>query len=259
MIKFGASTACFYPEVTENAVKQLANLNVKTIEIFYNSPSEYRTDFLMQIKKILDSYGMRAVSMHPYNSISEPFMFFTNYERRFTDTLEEYKIYFDQMHLLGSEIFVFHGDRYDSKFPIEQYYERFGKLSEAGKQHGIIVAQENVQRCRSREISFIEGMKKYLGDTVHFVLDVKQAIRSGLSPFDMLSAMGNQMVHLHINDNDASHDCLLPGEGTFDFESFFDQLKELQYHGAALIEVYRQNFNLPEEIACSLNFLKKFQ
>ena len=121
------------------------------------------------------------------------------------------------------------------------------------------MAQENVQRCRSREISFIEGMKKYLGDTVHFVLDVKQAIRSGLSPFDMLSAMGNQMVHLHINDNDASHDCLLPGEGTFDFESFFDRLKELQYHGAALIEVYRQNFNLPEEIACSLNFLKKFQ
>ena len=50
MIKFGASTACFYPEVTEDAVKQLANLNVKTIEIFYNSPSEYRTDFLMQIK-----------------------------------------------------------------------------------------------------------------------------------------------------------------------------------------------------------------
>lgn len=259
MIKFGASTACFYPEVTENAVKQLAKLNVKTIEIFYNSPSEYRTDFLMQIKKILDSYGMRAVSMHPYNSISEPFMFFTNYERRFTDTLEEYKMYFDQMHLLGSEVFVFHGDRHDSKFPIEQYYERFGTLSEMGKQHGIIVAQENVQRCRSREISFITGMKKYLGDAAHFVLDVKQAVRSNVSPFDMLSAMGNQMVHLHINDHDATQDCLLPGKGTFDFKSFFDRLKELNYQGAALIEVYRQNFNLPEEIACSLNFLKKFQ
>ena len=65
MINFGASTACFYPEVTENAVKQLANLNVKSIEIFYNSPSEYRTGFLTEIKIILDSPGMHAVSMHP--------------------------------------------------------------------------------------------------------------------------------------------------------------------------------------------------
>lgn len=258
MIEYGVSTACFYPEVTENAVKQLAKLNVKTIEIFYNSPSEYQTGFLTEIKKILDTYGMRSISMHPYNSISEPFMFFTNYERRFTDTLEEYKTYFEQMHLVGSEIFVFHGDRHDSKFPVEQYYERFGMLSEVGKRQGIVVAQENVQRCRSRELSFIEGMKKYLGDAAHFVLDVKQAIRSNLSPFDMLSVMGRQMVHLHINDNDAAHDCLLPGAGDFDFKMLFAQLQQLDYSGAAIIEVYRQNFDQPEEISSSLNFLKKF-
>lgn len=259
MVHFGVSTACFYPEVTEAAVKQLARLNVKTIEIFYNSPSEYRTEFLTEIKKLLDFYGMQAVSMHPYNSISEPFMFFTDYERRFRDTLEEYRFYFEQMHLLESEIFVFHGDRHDSKFPLEKYYERFGILSELGKTQGITVAQENVQRCRSRELSFITGMKEYLGEETHFVLDVKQAIRSGVSPFDMLSAMGEQTVHLHINDNDEAHDCLLPGKGNFAFHAFFERLRQLQYHGAAVIEVYRQNFHLSEEISDSLAFLENFR
>lgn len=257
MISLGVSTACLYPEVTEKAVGELAVAGVKTIEIFYNSPSECRPDYLKELKKVLDANGMRAVSMHPYNSFAEPFMMFTGYERRFTDTLEEYKTYFERMNLIGSTVFVFHGDRWDSKFPEERYFERFAALSEAGRQCGILVAQENVQRCRSREIGFLKRMRRFLKDEVCFVLDIKQAVRSGISPFEVLEAMSGRIVHLHLNDHDADRDCLLPGEGCFDFSAFFREVNQQGYQGAAVIEVYRQNYDMLAEVTDSLRFLEK--
>lgn len=257
MIRLGVSTACLYPEVTESAVKIIAKQNIDTIEIFFNSPSEFSPSYIRKLKEILDTYGVTAVSMHPFSSFSEPYMFFTDYERRFTDQLEQYKQYFDRMNLLGSRIFVFHGDRHDSKFPHESYFERFALLSAAGRQQGIIVAQENVARCKSREISFIRAMRAYLKDDVHFVLDLKQAVRAGVSPLEMLDAMDKKLVHLHLNDHTMREDCLLPGRGIFDFVLFFQKIKALRYSGAALIEVYRQNFGAMSEIAPSLAFLQK--
>ncbi len=258
MISLGVSTACLYPELTENAVEALAKAGVKTIEIFCNSPSECQPDYLKSLRCILDANGMQAVSMHPYTSFAEPFMLFTEYERRFVDTLEVYKAYFERMSLVGAGIFVLHGDRRDSKFPTELYFERYAALREAGRQAGVVVAQENVQRCRSHEISFIRSMRKYLEDEVDFVLDIKQAIRSKLSPFEVLEAMRGKVVHLHLNDHDTAHDCLLPGQGTFDFSVFFRALSEQNYQGAAVVEVYRQNYDTLVEVVNSLGYLKKF-
>lgn len=256
MIQFGASTACLYPAETERALEQMGRLGIRQMEIFYNSPGEYETEFLKELKRILDYYGMDAVSMHPYDSFSEPYMFFTGYERRFRDQLERYRWYFEQMQIVGSKIFVFHGDRHDSVFPEEKYFERFAALAEAGKNGGVIVAQENVGRCKSRDPHFIRAMRNYLGDCVHFVLDLKQAVRGGYSPFEMLNAMGAQVVHLHLNDHEGEQDCLLPGKGKFDFVRFFHAVTELGYHGAALIEVYRQNFGDSIELLDSLRFLE---
>ena len=258
MVQLGVSTACFYPLVTEKAVEELAQLGVQFVEIFYNSPSEYNPVFIRDLKRLLDIYHMKAVSMHPYNSVSEPFMFFTNYERRFQDVLDEYKVYFERMKMIGSNIFVFHGDRAESSFPQEAYFERFASLSEAGKKAGVIVAQENVQRCRSRKPEFIRDMKAYLGDQVHFVLDVKQAVRAEVDPFDMLNTMGDCLVHLHLNDHDNNRDCLLPGRGNFNFQLLFQKAEAFSYKGAAIIEVYRQNFVNGKEISDSLAFLKKY-
>ena len=256
MIRFGVSTACLYPTETRQALEQLGKLGVRTAEIFYNAPSEYRTDFLRELKRMLDAFGMRAVSMHPYDSFSEPYMFFTGYERRFRDQLDRYSRYFEQMRLVGSEIFVFHGDRHDSPFPEAEYFERFAALVEAGERCGVLVAQENVQRCKSRDPRFIRAMRDALGEHARFVLDLKQAVRGGYSPFEMLEAMGEGLVHLHLNDHGEERDCLLPGQGQFDFHRFLRTVSDMGYDGAAVIEVYRQNFGEPAELADAVDFLE---
>ena len=47
-MKFGASTACFYPLETEKALKKVCELGYKYAEVFMNAPSELEEPFLKQ-------------------------------------------------------------------------------------------------------------------------------------------------------------------------------------------------------------------
>lgn len=254
-MRLGISSACLYPEVTENAVKYLCENGAPEIEIFFNSACEIKGQILSEISHIVKANGTRVVSVHPFTSGFEPFMLFSDYERRFEDGIEFCKAYFEAMNTLGAKIFVLHGDRFESHHSDERYFERYLKLFRTAKKEGICVAQENVCRCRSRDLDFIKNMRSALSDEVAFVLDLKQATRSGVSLQDVLSAMGDKIVHLHLNDCDEQHDCLLPGKGDRDFKEFFEIVKNNGYKGSAVIEVYRQNFGEKCELIQSLEYL----
>ena len=251
----GISTACFYPEKTENAVKYLCENGAPEIEIFFNSACEMKGQILSEISHIVRANGTKVVSVHPFTSGFEPFMLFSDYERRFEDGLRFCKTYFDAMHTLGANVFVLHGDRAESHHSDERYFERYLKLFREAKKEGICVAQENVCRCRSRDLDFIKNMKSALNDEVAFVLDLKQATRSGHSYKEVLSAMGDKLVHLHLNDCDEQNDCLLPGKGNRDFKELFELVESNGYKGSAVIEVYRQNYGDCSELIESLEFL----
>ena len=73
---------------------------------------------------------------------------------------------------------------------------------------------------------------------------------------DTARAMGNRLCHIHLSDHTAERPCLLPGEGDFDFEAFRSLLLELQYKGAVVTEVYRDNFSEPAELEKVLRYTK---
>lgn len=95
MIQIGASTACFYPLETERALKRVGELGFSTAEVFFNSFSELRGPLLKAICREQEACKIQVVSVHPFSSGTEPFFLFSAYERRFHDTLEYYKRYFD--------------------------------------------------------------------------------------------------------------------------------------------------------------------
>ena len=124
----GVSTACLYPLETEKALKLLCQSGVKNIEIFVNSVSEISGSVLTEIKNIIKDFDCRITSIHPYTSGSEPIMFFSNYQRRFLDGVEQYLRFCDFANELDANILVFHGDRKESNTPNEFYFERYLKL-----------------------------------------------------------------------------------------------------------------------------------
>jgi sugar phosphate isomerase/epimerase len=91
-------------------------------------------------------------------------------------------------------------------------------------------------------------MSEYLGDNVNFCLDVKQSIRGGYSPYDVLKILGSKIKHLHLSDSNEKYDCMIPLSGNFDFKDFLTTAKECGYTGDAVVEVYRNAYGEPEEL-----------
>lgn len=257
-MRTGVSTACLYPMEVEKALASLLDLDFKVFEIFFNTYQEIEPGFVRNLKNMVDHYGAQVRSVHPFTSGFENMLLFSNYPRRFEDGIAFYRKYFEAASMLGASFLVLHGQRdlFTSKISEEEYFERYLKLREVGREYGILLSQENVNALRSADPQFIARMRKYTKDDCSFVFDVKQAVRAGVDPFVMCAAMGKSLVHVHLNDNAAKTDCLLPGRGTMDFKRLMRQLQEQGYQGDFIIEVYRDNFGDIEEFVPSFYFVQ---
>lgn len=246
MLKTGVSTACLYPMPVEEALYELVLGGVQQVEIFLNTHSELRRSFIMSLSELLKRFGASCSSLHPFTCEMEPLMLFSQYERRTRDALDYYKHYFAAMEALGAGVFVLHGNKAAGNNDL--YFERFEMLADTAREFGVTVAQENVSRCTSRSLGFLKEMKGKLGRKAKFVLDVKQAVRSGENPFDLLETLGDSISLVHISDHGAFGDCLTIGSGSFRVKDFLTRLEELSPGCTVMLELYRSAFERPSDL-----------
>jgi len=252
-VRAGVSTACLYPKPLEESLYDLTVNGVSCVEIFINTHSELKKGFAHGAANMLRRFDAQCVSVHPFTCEIEPLMFFSDYERRINDILEYYKLYFRFMNIVGADIFVFHGGKADRGK--ELYCERYSQLYRLGKEFGITVAVENVSRCQSASSAFIRDIARMLGNEFAFVLDTKQAIRAGESPFAFLEAAGDKIRHVHISDSGELGDCMLIGKGGFRFKQFFQRLAQLNPDANVILELYRSGFGGISDLISSYNRL----
>ena len=250
----GISTACFYPNLTENSVEMLGKHGVKNIEVFINSRSETNVRFLNKVKRTADSYGVKIVAVHSFFCAYEPYLIFSDYERRFDDCLPFIDSLFDAGAVLGAELAVIHGGKDSGNISDQTYFERFEMLWQRGREVGVTLAQENVNLYKSQSPDFIRKMRDSLGDKASFVLDVKQCVRDDVDIYEMAEAMGNRLAHIHLSDHNSISDCLLPGKGEFDFAKFLyssDAVKK----ASKMVEVYNNAYRSVDEVIAAAEFL----
>lgn len=249
-MSIGISTACLYPDTTEVSFKRLINIGFKTFEMFFNSPMELDDYFVFELLKMAQKANCKIKSIHPFSSGMEPIMVFSNYYRRFEDSLRFYEEYFKVASKLGAKILVMHGGKRKPKGGIsdDEYFERFFRLSILGEKYGVILAHENVNEFVCQNPEFILKMNKALGDKAKYVFDIKQAVRAGYNPIEVCAAMGKNIAHVHINDNSDLSDCLLPGNGNMDYKEIKTILDKNKYDGDFIIEVYRDSFDTLDEL-----------
>ena len=257
-MRAGLSTACLYPIEVEKAFLQLAESGARTAEIFVNSHCELSDPYRKEMLAVQKEYGVEVVSVHPYTCGIEPMMLFTAYERRVADMLDYYKRFFEYMNLFGAEYFILHGNKPQNPFPDEKYFERYLRLQETAGQFGVCVVQENVSRCTSGGLDFLVKMKEALGDKAAFVLDTKQAHRSGTTPLDIVRALGSNIRHVHFSDFGAAGDCLKFGFGEYDNLTLFNELKKCGYVGSIIIELYKGSHNGAADLAENCRVLNDF-
>ncbi len=255
-MKIGVSTASLYPNLTEVALETIGKAGVKTCEIFFNCESELEPAFVKTLLDIKNRYDMDITAIHPTNSLAESFMIFSEYERRFCESLNKFARYSEVAATLGAKYINLHGGKPNGLTSDYEYCERYMALNRETRKNGVTVLQENVVRYRSGDIDFLRSIRDILREDAQLCFDIKQAIRCGYNPTDLIDEFYENIRHFHISDHTKDLDCLLPFNGNFDFCSFFENLKNKNFSGACVIEVYKNAYKNPHEIFDSYKNLK---
>ena len=255
-MEIGVSSSCFYPALIEESLEAVGRSGAKTAEIFFNSVCELDGEYLKELCKIKEYYNIQVRSIHPFTSGFEPFMFFTNYERRTNDSIDFCKRYFAAANELGAELVVLHGGKSRKRYTPELYAENYLKLHNAARKEGVFIAHENVNNCLCSDPHYMKKVADLVGDDFKAVLDIKQCRRTGQSEFEFIELLGDKIAQVHLSDGTAEHDCLAPGAGEYDFARLFKALKAHGYDNTAVIELYRDNFNNENDIKTSLEYLQ---
>jgi len=138
---------------------------------------------------------------------------------------------------------------------MDRTYEVYHTLCDMAHQEGITLTQENVAWCKSRDPEYLRLLTEHV-PKLHYTLDIKQANRAGHHWSAYLDVMGNRLRNIHINDYDTTHSCLLPGEGSMDYDLLMQSLKRYQYDHQMLIEVYSANFSDDSQVQCAGDLLR---
>ncbi|MBS7224049.1 MAG: sugar phosphate isomerase/epimerase [Clostridiaceae bacterium] len=259
-MKIGISTACFYPRPLEEGIAHIAALGLREIEIFFNTDSEFRPPYTAGLARLLREHDLNLVSVHPYTSLMEGILLFSDYARRTEDGFEQYRRYFATAAELGARYLTLHGERMmpgmqETPAAAERKLERYRRLCQTAKEEGMIVAQENVAWCRSSDPAYLQRLFENIPE-LRYTLDIKQAHRAGHQWQEYFEIVAPRLVNVHINDFDEAHSCLLPGEGSLDYDALFSALRGAEYHKQVLIEVYSSNYAEESQIADAARFLR---
>lgn len=147
----------------------------------------------------------------------------------------------------GGKICVVHPD--NNKTP-EENAQMYWKLLPFAKEHGVKIAAENVWSWDSEKDeacfaacatpdSFCAHLNVVNDPAFAACLDIGHAEMRGLgtSAVEMIHALGDRLLTLHIHDNDQWHDShQIPFSMKIDFEAVLLALKEIGYHGYFTLE-----------------------
>lgn len=255
----GLSTANYYPDIdTEDMIDLYGSQGVETVEVFLNTFSEMTEDFMALLKQRLEKYTMTVNSVHTMSTMVEPCLFDRHHRRR-ADYLEIYRNTLKCVRALGSDIYTFHGPLAGMVQPRHYDYLAtcYDELYDLAYAAGVRLAQENAAHHAAADPQFIREMKGRMKQRMLHTFDIKQSVRFGVNPYEYLEAVGEDLVNVHLNDHDADNFCLIPGQGSFDFDRFFGKLRDIGYQGNGILELYRHNFGGAEDLLAARAALAK--
>ena len=260
-MRIGISSAVFYPQISEAAVEKICNAGALCAEFFYNCDYEISDAYVESLKKYLENKKTEIISVHPYTAFAEDVFFFSDYERRTEENVGRYSDIFKNARRLGASFLTLHGERLNkatfsgADIAEKRAMNALSLLADEAKRNGITLCLENVAWCKSSGLEYLRKVSESV-ENIGFTLDLKQARRAGIPYEKYLEIMGARLKNIHVSDYNKENDCLLPGEGEFDFPSFINQIKSVGYKGDLIIEVYSSAFAEEGQILKAKEYLE---
>lgn len=265
---FGMSTACFFPKVyNEDAIDVMGRMGISNIEIFFSCMTEYKKEFVNELKRRAEFWGIRVNSIHAFNLQFEP-QLFSMHDRARNEAIDIYRQVLEAGAVLNADSYVFHGPgnlKRAQKLILNYSYiaEKTQPLADMAKAHNLKLSWENVHWCWYASPDFPQKLLPLLSeDSLYFTFDLKQAVQSGFLPTEYIKQMGGRLSNIHICDVafDEEAGCvpMLPFHGSIDYDNMKSALKEIDYRGPLILEVYSRNYNSNQELFDNFMQVKNF-
>ena len=261
----GISTASIFNKaMVEETPPMLAAMGCRNVEVFLNTFSEYRPPFVQDLRARLDEAGLRVYSVHPMSNQFEA-QLFSIHPRQKADAFFVYREALNAGRILGATHYVMHGSPHlggtAKNLEMERITPVFRELLDVAAEYGIILCLENVSWCFFHAPAFGRELKERLGDhRLKFVLDVKQAVRSGEDPFAFVEAVGEDLENWHLCDyafdENGKLSLRMPGQGQCDFVALGKAMVKKGYKGPAFLEVYSDMYRDPAELKASFLYMQ---
>lgn len=228
----------------EEVIKRLSRIGYRGIEIGCASPHAYpptlSKERRKETKKILDHYGMEVSSMLPAlsggpgHNVASPIP----EERR--HTIEHMKDIAQLCEEWGCKTILYIPGWQVFGTSLEQAWawsvEALSEIADAAANHGVTLVIEPtshdsniVDRCDDA----LNMMREVNKPNVKVMFDTFHALYRKEPSTDYIYAMGKDLHHLHISDNDR----LAPGQGRGDFVGVIQALKDIHYDGWLAMEI----------------------
>lgn len=265
---FGMSTACFFSRLyTEDAINIIGKLNIEHAEVFLCCMSEYKTDFINELKKRLKDNGISVYSVHALSLQFEP-QLFSEHQRARQDAENIFFKVLDATAELGAKSYTFHGPanvKHARMFSLNylKTAQTAGALADKAIKHGVKLAWENVHWCWYAAPEFASALLN-MPETknLYFTLDLKQAAQAGYDPVDFIDHTNGRLINIHICDYSISDDKriipVLPFKGNADFSGIKNALVRSGYDKALIYEVYSNNYSDYDELKDNYTAMKVF-
>lgn len=256
-MKIGLSAGAYFGMCeTEEALMRMSHLPLDTCEVFLSSPSEYTQRFATRALYQLDT--LPVTSIHPLGTQFEAQLFSPS-QRQTQDAFAVFEQVCAVAPRLKAEYYIFHGPYsvYGHMPPekIRFLEERFPAMQAIAAKNGLTILWENVFWCALARPEEVRTLLARVPD-LSFVLDLKQALRANVDPFQMLSAMSGRVRHLHVLDWTADGHLALPGRGCFDWKRLHRVLQDEGFDGAIIIEPYAALVENEDALKESIAFLR---
>lgn len=256
----GMSTSNYYGKLTtEESMEHLCKLGIRDFEVFLQTPSEYTDEFIDILLSIKEKYNAEIHSLHALGTQFEPQLFAEAYRQK-ADALKVYTKLMKCAQRLGAGVYVMHGPARLKRKKYILNYKILGKISselaEIASDFNVKLTWENVHWAFYSEPEFAYYLlDNCTSDNVYFTLDIKQAMQAGHLAEEYIEATRGRIVNVHVCDYNDTVLCL-PGQGSFDFQSLFQNLKKNGYSGPVIEEVYCPDIKDDACLVASYDYLR---
>ena len=122
------------------------------------------------------------------------------------------------------------------------------------------IEKENINLSLETDLApqpFIELLNKLNSKNITVNYDIGNSASLGYNPIEELEVYGDRISDIHIKDRILDGGPVVLGEGNANFDSFFNALSKINYHGPFIMQAYRDEEGV-SIFKSQLNWVKRY-